>query len=105
LQAVDNYLHSEAEITGKNVFKQGSTALRKGLIDVQGVMNVINKNELDEDSSIEIATISEVNDEKHQWKKALDQMRKNPGLLMEAVPTIWDEQMKAPPVVFAGNAG
>lgn len=54
------------------MFKRGSQQLRKGLIDVQGVISVINKNELDEDSSIEAATISEVDDEKHQWKKALD---------------------------------
>ena len=45
-------LTSETEVTGKPIFKKGVAELRKGLIDVQGVLGVLQRDELTEDSSL-----------------------------------------------------
>jgi hypothetical protein len=62
--------------TGKHVFRRGSE-LRRGLINVQGVLDTL---------KIEPGK----QDERVAWKKAMKMMKKDPKLLLEAVPTIWD---------------
>ena len=88
-------LTSETEVTGKPIFKKGVAELRKGLIDVQGVLGVLQRDELTEDSSLQESTIEmsggAAKYEKKQWKQALDMMRRNPALVLDAVPTVWDE--------------
>ena len=96
LQVVDDLLEVENDMTGKAVYQRGVNKLRKGLIDVQGVLNVINKDQLTDDSSCPNSTIDYNCNEKDQWKQAMDVMKRNPDLLLDCVPSVWDEDPNAP---------
>ena len=76
LQGLDSLLEQEEAKTGKRVFKRGSE-LRKGLIDVKGVFD-----------TLKIEPVR--HNEREAWKQAMKMMKKDPKLLLEAVPTIWD---------------
>ena len=94
--------------TGKRVFKRGQN-LRSGLIDVNGVMSVINNNNnqdtigkqnqnqrgdmvlVKNKSSRSFKSEKVVNNEKRKWQQALKAMSKDPKLLFDALPTITDQ--------------
>jgi hypothetical protein len=57
LQVVDDLLEVENDLTGKAVYQRGVHRLKKGLINVEGVLNVINKDQLSDDSSCANSTI------------------------------------------------
>ena len=74
---LDRLLWIEEQRTGKRIYKRGSD-LRHGLLNVQGICENIlppNNNSLTE---------------KSQWKKALKAMQKEPQLMFQAMPSMWE---------------
>jgi hypothetical protein len=65
---VDDLLEVENDMTGKAVYHRGVNKLKKGLIDVQGVLNVINKDAITDDSSCANSTIDYNVSDKEKWK-------------------------------------
>ena len=97
LEKLDQLLDHEEKQTGKKVFKRG-LALRHGLIDVKGVLDVINQQRAQisqatsNSDAVSLPTKTKRNksSEKTAWKQALKAMSKNPALLLEAVPSSWE---------------
>ena len=105
LSKLDALISQEEEQTGKRVFKRGQ-ALRHGLIDVQGVLDVIKAQQADISSEAMpgSARLSNNNNQtlpprgprkgkstdKQSWKMAMKVLAKNPQLLMESVPSVWE---------------
>ena len=103
LRKLDSMIGQEEMQTGKHVFKRGSD-LRHGLIDVQGVLDVIQAQREDNEDIPRSARQQDATQglppkkpprkakstDKNSWKMAMKVLAKNPQLLMESVPSVWD---------------
>jgi hypothetical protein len=58
------------------VYKRGNQ-LKYGLLDVNGICSSMNFNEKQPEGK--------------KWKDALKAMRKNPELMFQAMPSVWDQ--------------
>ena len=77
-------LEQEEQKTGKRIFKRGNE-LRHGLIDVKGVLDTLSLSESSDRLNNRACS------EKHAWRKALKIMQRNPQLMLDAVPSIWED--------------
>lgn len=102
LELLDRIIEEESKLTnaGVNVFQRGDN-LKAGLIDMQGVVNLIKSKEANSTANTELHKISKMSGSDSQqdglppkrlssqqkWKKALKFMENNPSFLLDAIPS------------------